>query len=168
MRFCARYGQNGPSKMNLLAVLEFTSTNDSTIFQLRGKNPWQCLDDPLAEAHGLIAREELNLISLLGDGKLVEGTLTRHLSLHQYRHPVADHFQLAEQVRINENCFALVAEALEDVADVPPTNRIDAIGGFIKQNQIRLGGHGLCQPDSLSHSLRISRQLSVGVLTHAD
>ena len=70
-------------------------------------------------------------------------------------HPVADGFHFAELVRRKENGFALVFQALDDLADFHAAERVEAAGGFVQNQQIGIVDERLCQADALLHAFGI-------------
>jgi hypothetical protein len=84
------------------------------------------------------------------------------------RHAVADQFQIAQQVAVDQHRLAAAAELQQHVADLPAGQRVDAVGGLVEDDQIGVVDHRLGQPDALGHALGIGGDLVVGPLVHAD
>jgi len=54
-------------------------------------------------------------------------------------------------VGVDEDGRALLAGREENVADLPPTDRVHSIGGLVEEQQIRLVEKGAGEPQSLRH-----------------
>src|SRR6266704_1370194 len=67
-------------------------------------------------------------------------------------HLVAGDFHFAEQVGIQKYSGAAVALRANDVAHEAPAHGVEARGGLVKKNQLRLVNQGLRQANALEHS----------------
>ena len=67
-------------------------------------------------------------------GKILHLARERHFALVQDRHFAAKRFHFREQMRVDEDGDAALFEAFQDIADLAAAHGIDAIGGFV-QNQ---------------------------------
>ncbi len=83
-------------------------------------------------------------------------------------HAIAHGFQFGEQMAVDEDGCAALTQLQKNLADVAASAGIDAVGGFVENNQIGIGAHGLSQTDALKHPLGILGDFSVGPGGHAD
>src|SRR5689334_15957041 len=65
---------------------------------------------------------------------------------------VAERFHFAQKMRIDKDCDSAVREAVQNIADVPTTYGINAIGRFVKNKQPRLMNKSLRQAEPLQHA----------------
>ena len=77
----------------------------------------------------------------------------------QNSHSVAHQFDLAEQVRIDEDGFALVFELLKEGANFAAAHRIDAVGRLIQKNHVGIVKERLGNSQALLHALGVSPDL---------
>ena len=68
---------------------------------------------------------------------------------------VADGFDFAEFVRGKENGFAVVLQALDDLANFHAAKRVEAAGGFIEHEQIGIVDECLREAGALLHAFGI-------------
>ena len=94
---------------------------------------------------------------------------SRHqLALRQNRHAVANLLDLAEQVRVQKDRFALRLEGLHDVADLAPAHRIDAVGRLVEEDHVRLVHQRLGDAEPLFHALGVGADFVVHPPLEAD
>ncbi len=101
-------------------------------------------------------------------GKVVDGSLHSDPALDENGDAVADHFEFAEEVTVEEDGFFLIFEGEENIADFATTDGIDAVGGFIKDDEVGVVDEGLGEANALHHALGIGGNFFVGPLGHAD
>src|SRR6266536_1351845 len=83
--------------------------------------------------------------------------------------PVADPFHLAEQVRADHHGdVELPADALDQGQHRFPTGRVQAVGRFVEQQQIRVVYQRLGQLHPLLHAGRVAADLPVPLLVEPD
>ena len=88
--------------------------------------------------------------------------------LVQDRHPVGDHLDLAEQVRVDEDRPPLALELQEQVADLLAADRVHAVGRLVQEDHLRVVEERLGDPQPLLHPLGVGADLGVHPLAQAD
>jgi hypothetical protein len=111
---------------------------------------------------------ELDAVLLLPFGEFVDSALLGDFALDHDRDAVADHLELAEQVRVDEDGAALVFELLADLADVAAALGVDAVGGLVEQDEVGVVHEGLGEADALAHALGVLLDALLGPVLHAD
>lgn len=111
---------------------------------------------------------EFDAVVLLALGEFVDGALLGDEALDHDGDAVADEFEFAEQVGVDEDRPALVFELLADLADVAAAFGVDAVGGFIEQDEFGIIHEGLGDADALTHALGVLLDAFVGPVAHAD
>ncbi len=94
--------------------------------------------------------------------------MTQDLPADDDGHPVADHFDVLEDVRTEKNGLALRLEPDDDIADLFPADRIQAAQRLVEEDERGLVDEGLGQPDPLEHPARELAELKVAGRLHAD
>ncbi len=85
----------------------------------------------------------------------LDGIHPPQLALAQNGDAVANELNFLEQMAVEEDGLPFALEAAEDVADLGPAHRIDAVGWFVENEELRVMEHGLGQPEPLRHALGI-------------
>ncbi len=86
-------------------------------------------------------------------GQILERPLHGDLPLHEDRDAIAHHLELAEQVAVEEDGPSLAPQLDEDVADLASSHRVDAVGRFVEDDQLRIVHQRLGESDPLLHPL---------------
>src|ERR1051326_8168458 len=68
----------------------------------------------------------------LARSQVADATAQGHLAAVEDRHLLAEQLDLHKQVRVDENRDAFLFERAQDLADLPPSDRIDAIRWFVE------------------------------------
>ncbi len=111
---------------------------------------------------------DVDFIPLAGNGQVVQRALFGDGAADEDGDAVADHFQFAEQVAIDEDGFALRFQTGEDIADFAAADRVYAVGGLVEEDQFRVVDHGLGEAYALGHPFGIGADFSVGIEAHVD
>src|SRR5690349_1035999 len=96
----------------------------------------------------------------IGGDEFLDGAFGLQLALAEDRHPVADRLHLAELVRAKEDRFALALQSLDDLPHLHPPERVQAAGGLVEDEQVRIVDQGLGQADALLHALGVGLELA--------
>src|SRR5262249_3700456 len=81
---------------------------------------------------------------------------------------IADQFDLAQEVRVDEDGLTAPLEPLEDAADLTAAERIDAVGRFVEEDDVGVVEQGLGNADALLHALGVGADLVVHAALEAD
>lgn len=73
----------------------------------------------------------------------------------QDRHSIADLFDFAEQVRVEEDRLPFAAEAFHEIADLAAADRVHPVRRFIQKDDLRIVEHRLGDAEPLLHALRV-------------
>ncbi len=90
------------------------------------------------------------------------------LAAEQDRDAVADELDLGEQVRVEQDGDAAVAQLLEQQADGPAADGVERGGRLVEQQQPRLADQRLRDPEPLLHPLRHAVDAAVGGVCERD
>lgn len=116
-----------------------------------------------------ITREDdFDFVALLCDRQLINRALAGDLAGNKDRDAVAHHFEFAEEVAVDEDGFALIAEVGQDVADVAAADGVDAIGGFVEEDEVGVVDEGLGEADALHHAFGVGANFAISIGGHAD
>src|SRR5712691_12938509 len=86
--------------------------------------------------------------------KLVEGALRDHAAAIDDGDPVTDLLHLAEEVRVEENGRAAVAQPTNDLAHVVPADRIERARRLVEDDEVGRAEERDAETEPLLHSLR--------------
>ena len=86
--------------------------------------------------------------------------------MHHDRDPVADHLQLAEQVRVQKHCPPLVFKTDKNLADVLAPDRVHAVGRLIEHHQLRVVHQRLGQAHPLAHAFGVAADFVCRPIAH--
>ena len=129
--------------------------------------PIQFLDDDAGQCpnrvHDVVWRvwiaddiqEGLFQIGLMLRDEIADASRRLEFALVDDGHAVTNGFHFAQFVRRKENGFALVFQALDDFADLHASQRVEAAGRFVENQQVGIIDQRLREADALLHSLGI-------------
>src|SRR5215207_2497674 len=83
-------------------------------------------------------------------------------------HAVTSHLYFAQQVRIEKNRGAFLAQFMDDIPHQAASDRVQPGGGFVKKYQRGMVQQCLGKPNSLQHSLRKRTKLFVAKTRQAN
>ena len=113
-------------------------------------------------AHGGVdLAVQLDFKMFAAGGQFGQRPLANHFAGREDGDAVADAFDFAEHVAVQEDRFALVAQPAEHFADLAAADRIEAVGRLVEHQQVGIVHQRLGQPDALPHSLRVGADLGV-------
>src|SRR5438094_5868898 len=102
------------------------------------------------------SEEELFEVALVLKSQIAHAPFHPKFALVQYRHAIADSFDFAQFVGGKENSFALILQALDDLADFHAANGVQTTRWFIEDEEIGVINQRLGKADALLHSFRVS------------
>src|ERR1700730_205165 len=91
----------------------------------------------------------------LATEQVVQGAAGDHPAVVDHGHAVADHLDLGQQVRVQENGAAPLAEVVEDLTDVVPPDRVEGAGRLVEEDQVGRTQQSDAQPEALLHALGV-------------
>ena len=100
--------------------------------------------------------------------EVVEGALADDPAADDDGDAVADHLDVLEDVRGEEDGLALPLEPDDDVADLLPAERVEAAERLVQDDERRVVDERLGQPHPLEHAPRELPELEPGRLLQAD
>ena len=100
--------------------------------------------------------------------KFGHGALGDELALGEDGHAVADLFDLVEEVAGEEDGAVSVAEATDKFSDFDHALRVEAVCGFVEEDQVRVAEEGVRQAEALFHAHGVGVEPRAGAVCEAD
>jgi hypothetical protein len=107
--------------------------------------------DELLIAEGVAGDFDIVAEAFAGEG--VEGALADDAASAEDGDGVAHEFEFAEDVGVDEDGFAAVAEVEDDVADFFAADGVDPVEGFIEEDQVGVSHESPGEAEALAHAL---------------
>ena len=106
--------------------------------------------DELLIAEGVAC--DLDVVAEAFAGEGVEGALADDAASAEDGDGVAHEFEFAEDVGVDEDGFAAVAEVEDDIADFFAADGVDAVEGFVEEDEVWVAHEGPCEAEALAHA----------------
>src|SRR5262245_37539087 len=84
---------------------------------------------------------------------VIEWSSLHHLAVLDKSDAVAGHFDLAKQVRVQQDGGPAIALGFNNVANQAAADRIEARSWLVEEDQVGFIQEGLCETDALQHAL---------------
>ena len=121
-------------------------------FRVHGEFAAELVDevDELLIAEGVAC--DLDVVAEAFAGEGVEGALADDAASAEDGDGVAHEFEFAEDVGVDEDGFAAVAEVEDDVADLFATDGVDSVEGFVEEDEVWVAHECPCEAEALAHA----------------
>lgn len=108
------------------------------------------------------------LVAVLGRGQHGDGTLGDELAVLHDGDAIRNAFNLGEKMRVEEDGLASVLELRKHIADFLASDGVNAVSGFVEDDEVWVVNERLCKPETLHHALGILAYLHGAPVGHAN